>query len=141
MYMIMGCCSEHHPDPAVRGRKGLDLSVDVIRHFVIDAVGTAATRQAAVAAVRPGGIIMHIGLLDSAGEIDVRKMTLSEVTFIGTYTYAARDFRDTAQAIFDGRLGDLSWTETRPLSDGAAAFADIRAGRVAAPKIILRPNV
>ena len=34
-------------------------------------------------------------------------MTLQEITFIGTYTYTAEDFRDTAEAIFDGRLGHL----------------------------------
>ena len=66
-------------------------------------------------------------------------MTLQEITFVGTYTYTAQDFRDTAAAMFDGRLGALDWVEIRPLSEGAAAFADIRAGRVAAPKIILKP--
>ena len=38
----------------------------------------------------------------------------------------------------DPRPG-LDWTEERPLSEGARAFTDIRAGRVAAPKIILKP--
>jgi DNA polymerase-3 subunit delta' len=33
-----------HPDPAVRNRKALDLGVDVIRHFVIDAVGAKPAR-------------------------------------------------------------------------------------------------
>jgi L-gulonate 5-dehydrogenase len=64
---------------------------------------------------------------------------LQEITFIGTYTYTAQDFRDTCAAMFDGRLGPLDWTETRPLSEGASAFADIRNGRIAAPKIILKP--
>ena len=68
-------------------------------------------------------------------------MTLQEITFIGTYTYTAEDFRQTAQAIYDGRLGALDWTESRPLSDGLAAFADIRAGKTASPKIILKPNL
>jgi threonine dehydrogenase-like Zn-dependent dehydrogenase len=66
-------------------------------------------------------------------------MTLQEITFIGAYTYSRFDFAETAQAIFDGRLGALDWPEIRPLSEGAGAFADIKAGRVAAPKIILKP--
>jgi threonine dehydrogenase-like Zn-dependent dehydrogenase len=66
-------------------------------------------------------------------------MTLQEITFIGTYTYTAADFRETAGAVFDGRLGALDWAEIRPLDEGASAFADIRAGRAAAPKIILEP--
>ena len=107
--------------------------------LVIDGVGYAATRETASAAVIPGGVIMHIGLGESAGGIDVRRVTLQEITFIGTYTYTAQDFRDTAAAIFDGRLGPLDWTEERPLSDGNRAFEDIRAGKVAAPKIVLVP--
>jgi hypothetical protein len=66
-------------------------------------------------------------------------MTLQEITFIGTYTYTMQDFRDAAQAIFDGRLGALDWTETRSLADGYSAFKDLRAERVAAPEIILDP--
>jgi L-iditol 2-dehydrogenase len=107
--------------------------------IVFDAVGFDATRAAASAHAAAGGTIVHIGLGSAEGGLDVRRMTLQEITFIGTYTYSAEDFRQTAQAMFDGRLGNLDWTETRPLSDGASAFADIRAGRVAAPKIILKP--
>jgi threonine dehydrogenase-like Zn-dependent dehydrogenase len=89
--------------------------------------------------VAPGGVIAHVGLGDDKPGLDIRRATLQEITFIGTYTYTAKDFRDTAAALFDGRLGPLEWTEARPLADGAAAFADLRAGRVAAPKIILDP--
>jgi threonine dehydrogenase-like Zn-dependent dehydrogenase len=84
-------------------------------------------------------VIAHIGLGDHADGLDVRRMTLQEITFIGSYTYTAQDFRDTAQAMFDGKLGSLGWTEERPLQKGAAAFQDIRSGAVAAPKVILRP--
>lgn len=107
--------------------------------LVVDAVGIAATRATASEVVEPGGVIAHIGLGDYAGGLDVRRMTLQEITFIGTYTYTAQDFRDTAQALFDGRLGPLDWAEARPLEDGAQAFADIRAGAVAAPKVVLKP--
>lgn len=107
--------------------------------LVIDGVGFEATRAAASAAVRPGGAILHIGLGSATGGLDIRRLTLQEITFLGTYTYSAQDFRDTAQAIFDGRLGALDWPEIRPLAEGARAFADIKAGRAAAPKIILTP--
>ena len=107
--------------------------------LVVDAVGLAATRSAASAAARPGGVIVHIGLGEATGGLDVRRMTLQEITFIGTYTYTPADFRDTAQAIFDGHLGALDWMEERDLDDGAAAFGQIDAGQVAAPKVILRP--
>lgn len=107
--------------------------------LIVDAVGYAATRAAASALVSPGGVILHIGLGSSDGGFDIRRITLQEITVIGTYTYTAQDFRDTCAAMFDGRLGMLDWVETRALSDGAAAFRDIRAGKTPAPKIILKP--
>ena len=107
---------------------------------VIDGVGYAATRAAASKLARSGGVIAHIGLGEDTGGLDIRSMTLQEITFIGSYTYTSQDFINTANAIFDGRLGALDWIETRALADGQAAFSDIRAGRVAAPKIILLPE-
>lgn len=107
--------------------------------LVIDGVGFAATRASASRAVRPGGVIVHIGLGDSEGGLDIRRMTLQEITFIGAYTYTHEDFRETATAIFDDRLGALDWLDIRSLEDGPGAFADILEGRAAAPKIILKP--
>lgn len=107
--------------------------------IVIDAVGYAATRASASALAAPGGVIAHVGLGEDAGGLDVRRMTLQEITFIGTYTYTDQDFRNTAAAIFDGRLGALDWCQYRPLAEGAAAFAALRAGTVAEPKIVLDP--
>ncbi len=107
--------------------------------LVIDAVGFEATRALASAAVRPGGAILHIGLGSAAGGLDIRRMTLQEIAFIGAYTYSTADFRETAEAIFSGRLGALDWTDIRPLSEGARAFSDISSGRAAAPKIVLAP--
>lgn len=107
--------------------------------LVIDAVGAAQTRAAACRMVTPGGAIVHIGLLPGVEGLDVRKITLQEITFVGTYCYTPLDFRETVAAIADGRLGALSWLEERPLSEGPAAFHDIDAGKTAAAKIVLRP--
>jgi len=104
----------------------------------IDGVGYEATRANASMATRAGGVIIHIGLGSSEGGLDIRKLTLQEITFIGTYTYTPDDFNATAAAIFDGRLGALDWMEVRPLSAGAEAFDDLLNGKSAAPKIILR---
>lgn len=107
--------------------------------IVVDAVGYASTRAAASAAAKPGGVIVHIGLAEDTGGLDIRRITLQEIAFLGTYTYTAEDFLETATAIFGGRLGPLDWAEQRPLSQGFQAFRDLRAGVVAAPKIILKP--
>ena len=49
------------------------------------------------------------------------------------------DFRETASAIFKGRLGALDWAHSRALSDGAQAFEDLQNGLVTDPKILLKP--
>lgn len=107
--------------------------------LVIDAVGAAGTRAAASRMVRPGGVIVHVGLLPGVEGLDVRKVTLQEITFKGVYCYTPQDFEQTVRAIEGGRLGALGWFEERPLSEGPQAFADIDAGRVAAAKIVLIP--
>lgn len=121
-------------DPLAGGGPA-DNSIDL----VIDAVGGRATRKAALAAVKPGGVVLHIGLQDWASEIDMRKLTLAEITLIGTYTYSTADLRATVKALHEGAFGDLSWVETRDLADGGRAFADLDQGRSAAAKIVLTP--
>ena len=125
-FRVFDPLGDNGPDPG-----GFDL--------VVDGVGFEATRATASSLVKSGGVIVHIGLGSAAGGLDIRRMTLQEITFIGTYTYTPEDFRETAKAIFEGRLGALDWPQTRPLSEGGAAFADIHASRAAAPKIILKP--
>ena len=107
--------------------------------LVIDGVGLKSTREIASKFVSPGGLIMHIGLGEAKDGLDIRRMTLQEISFIGTYTYTSQDFKDTAEAIFDGRLGTLNWTEIRPLKDGQNCFDEILKGNSSSPKIILKP--
>jgi threonine dehydrogenase-like Zn-dependent dehydrogenase len=120
-------------DPA-----GPDAPADGI-DLVIDAVGAAATRAAACAMVRPGGVIVHVGLLPGQEGIDVRRLTLQEITLVGSYCYTPADFTRTVAALANGRLGTLRWFEERSLADGAGAFADIDAGAAASAKIVLMP--
>lgn len=117
-----------------------DLTPGTMFDLVVDAVGYAATRADASERAKPGGVIVHIGLGQAEGGLNIRRMTLQQITFIGTYTYTVADFQETAQAIFDGRLGALDWMEERPLDKGAAAFASLLAGEVSAPKVILKPD-
>ena len=127
-----GCCEvfdpEHEPFKLVNRFE-----------LVIDAVGMETTRRMAIRAVRSGGVLMHIGLQQSAGDCDFRKITLAEITVIGTYTYTHTDLEAALKTLHSGALGDLSWIEARPLSEGAAAFSDLNDGFSAASKIVLQP--
>jgi 2-desacetyl-2-hydroxyethyl bacteriochlorophyllide A dehydrogenase len=107
--------------------------------FVMDAVGAKATRNQALSAIAPGGVIMHVGLQDWASEIDMRKLTLAEITLLGTYTYTTADLRATVDALHRGVFGSLDWVEERTLAEGQQAFLDIDSGTSASPKIILKP--
>jgi alcohol dehydrogenase len=118
----------------------VDAPVENSVDYVIDAVGSAATRSAALAAVKPGGVVMHIGLQDWASEIDMRKLTLAEITLLGTYTYSMADLRATVAALARGAFGDLAWVECRPLSDAPRAFDDLHHGRLATAKVVLEPG-
>jgi 2-desacetyl-2-hydroxyethyl bacteriochlorophyllide A dehydrogenase len=107
--------------------------------YVIDAVGSKITREAALKAIRPGGVVMHIGLQDWASEIDMRKLTLAEITLLGTYTYTTADLRATVKRLNEGAFGDLSWVVAMPLAEGARAFAELHNGSQASAKVVLIP--
>ncbi len=108
-------------------------------HFdiVFDTVGMEATRQQAIKAVKPGGIIIHIGLTEPSGSFNFRKATLQEITFIGTYCYTNKDFKNTLDILANKKIGSLNWIEYRKLKDGSLAFKEIHEATCSAPKIIL----
>ena len=107
--------------------------------FVMDCVGAAVTRNSALAAVKPGGVIMHVGLQDWASEIDMRKLTLAEITLLGTYTYSTVDLQATVNLLSHSAFGNLAWVEKRSLDEGPQAFNDLHAGKTAAAKVLLKP--
>ena len=107
--------------------------------FVMDCVGAVVTRNTALAAVRPGGVMMHVGLQDWASEIDMRKLTLAEITLLGTYTYSTIDLQATVNLLARNAFGDLAWVEKRSLEEGAKAFDDLHYGRTASAKVLLKP--
>src|SRR5262249_41588527 len=78
-------------DAGEPGESSMDL--------VLDAVATASTRAAACRLIKPGGVIVHAGLLLGSDGLDVRKITLQEVVFTGTYCYTPMEFRETLDAI------------------------------------------
>ncbi len=106
---------------------------------VFDAVGIEVTRATSIDAVKNGGVVLHLGLGSATGGMDARSMTLSEITFIGAYTYTAYDFVVAARKIANGTIQPLNWVDERPMADGASAFKELIDGRVSSPKIILRP--
>jgi threonine dehydrogenase-like Zn-dependent dehydrogenase len=108
--------------------------------LVVDAVGSGRTRQAASALAASGSAIVHIGLQDNLSGLDTRRLTLQEISFIGTYCYTREDFAESLRLLVDGKVSETGWSEVRELKDGAKGFEDIHCG-IAPPKIILSTNV
>jgi alcohol dehydrogenase len=107
--------------------------------FVLDAVGSQASIEAALKAVKRGGVISEVGLHDHALSIDIQKLVRTQVTLVGAANYPTTELRAAVRLLASGMLGDLSFVELRPLEDGPRAFEDLANGKVAVPKIVLLP--
>ena len=108
--------------------------------IVFDTVGLEITRKQAIRAIKPGGIIIHIGLTQPSGSFDFRKTTLQEITFIGTYCYTNKDFQKTLNILNNKEIGSLDWIEYRELKEGVSAFKEIHNCSCESTKIILLTN-
>lgn len=107
--------------------------------FIIDAVGAAATRSAASRLAKPGGTIVHIGLLPGHDGFDIRRITLQGIIVRGCYCYTVADFRDVVGTLAQHGFGTLEWVQRMPLDRGTQAFETLDRGDLAAAKIILEP--
>ncbi len=107
--------------------------------LILESVGLEVTRQQAIKSIAPGGTILHIGLTQPSGTFDFKKLTIQEVTLVGTYCYTNKDFQKTLKILTEKKLGDLGWIEYRDLKKGSEAFNEIHNGTCVAPKIILIP--
>jgi len=92
---------------------------------VIDAVGAAATRRAAVELVRPGGEVVWIGLHDDLTELPARGVVLGERRISGSYAVTAQDM-DTAIGLFaHGRIDVTAWVRPFGLDEGPQVFRQL----------------
>ena len=107
--------------------------------LILESVGLGLTRQQAIKSIAPGGTIVHIGLTQPKGDFNFKKLTIQEITLVGTYCYTNKDFKDIIEILTNNKLGDLSWIDYRDLKKGSEAFEEIHNGTCIAPKIILTP--
>jgi len=107
--------------------------------LILESVGLEVTRHQAIKSIAPGGTIVHIGLTQPSGTFNFKKLTIQEITLVGTYCYTNMDFQKTLKMLTEKKLGDLGWIEYRDLKKGSEAFNEIHNGTCVAPKIILIP--
>ena len=66
--------------------------------LILESVGLEVTRHQAIKSIAPGGTIVHIGLTQPSGTFNFRKLTIQEITLIGTYCYTNNDFKNTLKS-------------------------------------------
>jgi threonine dehydrogenase-like Zn-dependent dehydrogenase len=121
-------------DPAnLSGRRGAGFDL------VIDAVGSGASRKAALESVAIGGVVVHLGLADEGPGYDFRDATLREVALLGAYGYRPTEFREIVDAMGQGRLGSLAWAEAEPLAEGAETLAALASSQKSSLRTLLVP--
>jgi threonine dehydrogenase-like Zn-dependent dehydrogenase len=120
-------------DPAGE-RRPADSSIDL----VVDCYGGRSSRLEACRIARPGSVIVHVGLEGGEGGVDERKITLQEITFVGSYCYTMAEYRETLRGLSTGLFGAIDWVEERPFAEGVRSFEELRDGRIAAAKVLLR---
>jgi threonine dehydrogenase-like Zn-dependent dehydrogenase len=109
--------------------------------LVVDAVGISQTVHDALAAASLGARIVLVGMGSPQLELSAYAVSTAERALIGSFTYNAAEFADTAEwvgtvpdgidALIDGRVG---W-EGAPQS-----FDDLARGRSTASKILVFPQ-
>jgi len=89
---------------------------------VVDAVGSPATRRAAVEMSRPGGEVVWIGLHGDATEVSGRDVVLGERRIGGSYAVTPRDLATAVALLAHGRVEIAPWVRPFPLEEGPAVF-------------------
>ncbi|MBE3561238.1 MAG: alcohol dehydrogenase catalytic domain-containing protein [Ktedonobacteraceae bacterium] len=112
---------------------------DRVRTVVLDAVGRAVTRQAAVAAAGPGGRVVLLGLHDRDTTFDVSDIIRSEVALLGSYGYSMQDVQRAAELLAAGAVPSGPWLEVRNLEQGPESFEELVDRPGVATKIVLVP--
>ena len=107
---------------------------------VIDAVGIMPTRALASERLRPGGTLVHIGLGNADGGFDIRRATLQEIKFVGSYTYTMKHFKEVVDALLANKFGHLDWFQVESAVEGQTWFERLSNNEVSAAKVLLTFN-
>jgi 2-desacetyl-2-hydroxyethyl bacteriochlorophyllide A dehydrogenase len=115
------------PEAAPRG-------VDV----VVECVGHTRTVADALAASRPGGTVVCVGLADPEVPVPWPSVVIEERRLVGSSAYTLDEFRAVAASLSDGDVEFGRLIERRiGLEEVAAAFDDYVAGRTTAIKTLV----
>jgi threonine dehydrogenase-like Zn-dependent dehydrogenase len=103
---------------------------------IFDAVGIAATREASIQHLVPGGVTVWLGLASANPGFDALNAVRFEKTIRGSFAYSDAEF---SHALAIAPRLDLSWFTTYPLERGAEIFNALMSGQSTPIKALLQP--
>jgi threonine dehydrogenase-like Zn-dependent dehydrogenase len=138
MATAMGCTAVPSDDPrtveTVRqatGGRGVDLA--------FDAVGSAETRRACLAATVAGGQVIAVGLHTDLTELPVNTVIRAELSIRGVFAYPVSSFRTALQWLAERRIGLRDGVVVAPLPEGPGWYQRLIDGDAVA-KVLLSPG-
>ena len=124
-----------------------DLLEEVLRltdgegaDVLVDAVGSGLSKKQSLAATRPGGTTVWIGLHENTVTIDSHEVTLAERRVQGSYAASLEELKVAVDLLASGRIDGTSWIKTFPLVEGVEAFRSMLAARGDNIKGVLIPG-
>ena len=106
----------------------------------VDAVGAAATKQQSIAAVRPGGAAVWIGLHENPMSLNSFEITLPEKQVLGSYASTMQQMRQALDLMSSGQVETASWVERFPIERGVDAFERMLKPRGRDIKAVIVPS-
>ncbi len=106
---------------------------------VLDVVGTQATMQAGMQALRPGGRMVLVGYTPDDLRVPGKELAQREIQVLGTRAGARQDLQAVAQLLADGALRSIV-SETHPMAAANEALARLQSGRVQGRIVLLAPG-
>jgi 2-desacetyl-2-hydroxyethyl bacteriochlorophyllide A dehydrogenase len=107
--------------------------------FVIEAAGIAATRQQAIAMLRPGGTAVFLALGTQATPIDFMSVVPRELHLHGSQCYINDNFTRAIELLTSRQINAEPLVQSAPLSEGAALFEALATNPEDRIKVVLRP--
>jgi len=92
---------------------------------VIDAVGAAETRHAAVSMARRGGEIVWLGLHDDPTQLSGFEVVLGERKVLGSFAVTHHNLRTAIGLFAHGKITLDPWVRTFPLTEGVQVFRQL----------------
>ena len=107
---------------------------------VVDAVGSELSKNQSLAATRPGGTAVWIGLHENSVTVKSHEVTLSERRVQGSYAASMTELKTAVELLASGRVQWANWIKTFPLVEGVEAFHAMLAARGNDIKAVLIPE-